>query len=62
MTTSDTTDKQEAGTRAGGNVESKGAEPASNINAEAGSRAGGNVESKGASGGANTEDDAKKGS
>ena len=56
MTMSDATEKQEAGTRAGGNVETKGASTAG----EASPRAGGNVETKGASGGANEEEGAKE--
>jgi hypothetical protein len=60
MTISGATEKQEVGTRAGGNVETKGAEQAPDTNAEASSRAGGNVETKSASSGADTESDAKE--
>jgi hypothetical protein len=49
MTTSDAKENQEGGTRAGGDVESKGASQAPGGTGAGGTRAGGDVESKGAS-------------
>lgn len=60
MSISDTTDEQAAGTRAGGNVETKGASPSGGGAGEAGTRADGNVETKGASGGADEEEAAEQ--
>lgn len=57
MSISDATDEQAAGTRAGGNVETKGASQSGGGAGEAATRAGGNVETKGASGG---DDDAEE--
>lgn len=57
MSMSDSTDEQAAGTRAGGNVETKGASQSAGSTGEAGTRAGGNVETKGASGGSDDEEE-----
>jgi hypothetical protein len=59
MTISDATGNQEAGTRAGGNVETKGASKASDTTEEASPRAGCSVETKGASSGTQEENPAK---